>query len=205
MKKDQYYFDVLIRCATFGCDAASFLQESFAQFDPATVVARMEAIHEIEHKADDLKHEMIRKLGKEFITPIEREDILTLSQELDNVVDCLDDVMQRLYMHNVLALRGDMLEFVELIVRCTQALHRALEEFPNFKKSQTIVVHIVEVNNLESEGDALYLEAMRRMNTGESNPINILAWTHIYEGLENCLDACEHASEVIESVIMKNT
>ena len=205
MKKDQYYFDVLIRCATFGCDAASFLQESFAQFDPATVVARMEAIHEIEHKADDLKHEMIRKLGKEFITPIEREDILTLSQELDNVVDCLDDVMQRLYMHNVLALRGDMLEFVELIVRCTQALHRALEEFPNFKKSQTNVVHIVEVNNLESEGDALYLEAMRRMNTGESNPINILAWTHIYEGLENCLDACEHASEVIESVIMKNT
>ena len=205
MKKDQYYFDVLIRCAAFGCEAALFLKESLANFDPQNIVAHMEAVHEIEHKADDLKHEMMRKLGKEFMTPIEREDILTLSHELDNVVDCLDDVMQRIYMHNVLALRGDMLEIVDVIVRCTEALRHALEELPNFKKSQTIVVHIVEVNNLESEGDALYMQAMRRMNTSESNPVNILAWTHIYEGLENCLDACEHASEVIESVIMKNT
>lgn len=205
MKKDQYYFDVLIRCAAYGCEAALLLQESFATFNPDTVTARMEAIHVIEHKADDLKHEMMRKLGREFMTPIEREDILSLSQELDNVVDCLDDVMQRLYIHNVLALRGDMLDIIELIVRCTEALHRALEEFQHFKKSQTIAVHIVEVNNLESEGDALYLEAMRRMHTTETNPINIIAWTHIYEGLENCLDACEHASDVIESVIMKNS
>lgn len=205
MKKDQYYFDALANCAAYGCDAALLLQESFEQFNPETVTQRMEAIHVIEHKADDLKHEMIRKLSREFMTPIEREDILTLSQELDNVVDCLDDVMQRLYIHNVLALRGDMLDILTLIVRCTEALHRALSELHNFKRSQTIAVHIVEVNNLESQGDALYLEAMRRMNMTEPNPINIIAWTHIYEGLENCLDACEHASDVIESVILKNS
>ncbi|NCB31401.1 MAG: DUF47 family protein [Clostridia bacterium] len=205
MKKDQYYFDVLIRSAAYGCDAAMFLQESFLQFEPETVTQRMEAIHVIEHNADSLKHEMMRKLGREFMTPVEREDILTLSQELDNVVDCLDDVMQRIYIHNVLALRGDMLDFIELIVRCTKALHRALEEFPHFKRSQTIAEHIVEVNSLESEGDVLYMKAMRRMNTTETDPINILAWTHIYEGLENCMDACEHASDIIESVIMKNT
>lgn len=205
MKKDQYYFDVLTNCAAHGCEAALLLQDSFAHFNPETVTERMEAIHEIEHKADDLKHQMMRKLSREFMTPIEREDILTLSQELDNVVDCLDDVMQRLYIHNVLALRGDMMDILALIVRCTEALHRALQELPNFKRSQTIAVHIVEVNNLESEGDALYLQAMRKMNMTETNPINIIAWTHIYEGLENCLDACEHASDVIESVIMKNS
>lgn len=205
MKKDQYYFDVLVRYAGYGCKAALMLQEFFSQYDPATVPQLMEAIHTIEHKADDLKHEMMRKLSREFMTPVEREDILALSQEMDTVVDCLDDVMQRLYIHNVQALRGDMLDIVDLIVRCTQALCKAMEEFAHFKKSTTIVKHIVEVNNLESEGDVVYLEAMRRMNTSETNPLNIFAWTHIYEGLENCLDACEHVSDVIESVIMKNT
>jgi len=205
MKKDQYYFDVLIRYAGYGCDAAKLLQESFAQYDPATVTERMAVIHEIEHKADDLKHSMMRKLSHEFITPIEREDILALSQEMDTVVDCLDDIMQRLYIHNVHALREDMLDIVDLIVRCTSALQKAMEEFANFKKSTTIGQHIVEVNNLESEGDAAYLQAMRRMYTSETDPLSIFSWTHIYEGLENCLDACEHVSDVIESVIMKNS
>ena len=204
MKKDQYYFDVLTQCAAYGCDAAHFLQEFMKSFDPKEVPTHMETIHAIEHNADGLKHEMMKQLGKEFMTPIEREDILSLSQELDNVVDCLDDVMQRLYIHNVMAIRQDMLDIAELIVRCTQALREALEELPHFRKSQTIEEHIVEINSLESEGDALYMQAMRRMNTTETNPIKILSWIHIYEGLENCLDACEHASDVIESVIMKN-
>lgn len=205
MKKDQYYYDVLIRCAQYGCDAATFLQESLQAFDPKTLTDRMDTMHAIEHNADSLKHDMMRELSREFMTPIEREDILALSQELDNVVDCLDDVMQRMYIHNVLVLRGDMNEFTALIIRCTQSLQRAVEEFAHFKKSKTIAEHIVEVNTLESEGDALYMQAMRKLNTTEANPLNVLAWTRIYEGMENCLDACEHASDVIESVIMKNS
>ncbi len=205
MKKDQYYFDVLISCANYGCDAAKFLQETLKNFNPDSFTENMDAMHAIEHNADSLKHEMMSKLSREFMTPIEREDILSLSQELDNVVDCLDDVMQRLYIHNILVMRADVDELTDLIVRCTQALRKAAEEFAHFKKSTTIAEYIVEVNTLESEGDALYMQAMRKLNTTETNPLNVLSWTHIYEGMENCLDACEHASDVIESVIMKNS
>ncbi|MDR0840908.1 MAG: DUF47 family protein [Christensenellaceae bacterium] len=203
-KKD-YYFNVMARCAAFGCEAAAFLQDALQRFDPETLTARMKEMHAIENNADTLKHDMMRFLSREFMTPIEREDIVNLAQELDNVVDCLDDVMQRLYIHNIQVLRDDLDAFTAVIVRCTAALHAAVTEFAQFKKSQTIGEHIVTVNSLESEGDMLYLTAMRKLSTTETNPLSVFAWSQVYTGLENCLDACEHASDVIESVIMKNS
>ena len=170
-----------------------------------TLGSRMEDVHAIEHEADMLKHDMMERLGREFMTPIELEDLVALSQELDNVVDCIDDVMQRVYIHNITAMRDDVGEFTALLVRCVAALCRAVGELGNFRKSETIRPAIVDVNSLESEADALYLKAMRLLYTTERDPITVLSWTHLYEGLENCFDACEHASDVIESVIMKNS
>ncbi len=203
--KDQYYFETMARCAQFGLDAAKHLQAALATFEVITLGSRMEDVHAIEHEADMLKHDMMERLGREFMTPIELEDLVALSQELDNVVDCIDDVMQRVYIHNITAMRDDVGEFTALLVRCVAALCRAVGELGNFRKSETIRPAIVDVNSLESEADALYLKAMRRLYTTERDPITVLSWTHLYEGLENCFDACEHASDVIESVIMKNS
>ena len=113
--------------------------------------------------------------------------------------------MQRIFIHNVTAMRDDVGELTALLVRCVEALCSAVGELSNFRKSDTIRPAIVEVNSLESEADGLYLKAMRRLYTTESDPVTVLSWTHLYEGLENCFDACEHASDVIESVIMKNS
>lgn len=203
--RDQYYFETMARCAGFGAKAAAYLQESLSGFDTATLGARIEAMHAIEHDADMLKHDMMEHLSREFMTPIELEDLVALSQELDNVVDCIDDVMQRIYIHNITAMREDVHALTALLIRCVEALCGAVGELANFRKSETIRPAIVEVNSLESEADALYLKAMRRLYTTETDPITVLSWTHLYESLECCFDACEHASDVIESVIMKNS
>ena len=203
--RDQCYFETMARCAGFGAKAAAYLQESLSGFDTATLGARIEAMHAIEHDADMLKHDMTEHLSREFMTPIELEDLVALSQELDNVVDCIDDVMQRIYIHNITAMREDVHALTALLIRCVEALCGAVGELANFRKSETIRPAIVEVNSLESEADALYLKAMRRLYTTETDPITVLSWTHLYESLECCFDACEHASDVIESVIMKNS
>ena len=203
--RDQYYFETMARCAGFGAKAAAYLQESLSGFDTATLGARIEAMHAIEHDADMLKHNMTEHLSREFMTPIELEDLVALSQELDNVVDCIDDVMQRIYIHNITAMREDVHALTALLIRCVEALCGAVDELANFRKSETIRPAIVEVNSLESEADGLYLKAMRRLYTTETDPITVLSWTHLYESLECCFDACEHASDVIESVIMKNS
>jgi uncharacterized protein Yka (UPF0111/DUF47 family) len=80
-----------------------------------------------------------------------------------------------------------------------------MDEFPNFKKSETLMQHIITLNTLEEEGDRLYMAAMRRLHTQTTDPVEIIAWREVYEFLEKCCDACEHAADVVESVVMKNT
>ena len=80
-----------------------------------------------------------------------------------------------------------------------------IEEFRHFKKSQTIGKHIIEVNTLESDGDTLHAECIRKLFCGNEDALTIVAWMTLFEGFEECLDACEDAVDVIESVIMKNT
>ena len=204
-RKDYDYFEALTRGASYICHAAEFLDEIVKTFDANTFVSHTDAMHAIEHSADELKHDMMSHLSHEFMTPIEREDLVSLAQELDNVVDALDDVMQRMHMYHITVLRPDIDQFTQIIVRSAQVLHNAIQEFAQFRKSKTINDLIVEVNRLESEGDAVYMESMRNLFSEETNPVNILIWTNIYDGLENCLDACEHVSDVIEGVIMKNS
>ncbi|MBQ6692513.1 MAG: DUF47 family protein [Clostridia bacterium] len=203
--RDQYYFDTMNSTANFGKKAALYLQDTLASFNIATFEQKVEEMHAIEHEADTLKHDMTERLSKEFMTPIELEDLVALSHELDNVVDCIDDVMQRIYIYNITAMREDVAPLCALLVHCTDSLCKAVKELANFRKSATIRKEIVEVNNLESDGDALYMKAIRSLYTTEKDPIAVLAWTNLYDGLENCFDACEHASDVIESVIMKNS
>jgi len=203
--RDQYYFDTMNSTANFAKEAALYLQETLASFDTATFPEKVEAMHDIEHAADDLKHAMTERLSREFMTPIELEDLVALSHELDNVVDCIDDVMQRIYIYNITAMREDVKPLCALLVHCTDALCKAVKELANFRKSETIRKEIIEVNSLETDADAQYMKAMRTLYTTEKDPISILAWTNLYEDLEDCFDACEHASDVIESVIMKNS
>ena len=122
------------------------------------------------------------------------------------MTDSIDDVTMRIYMYNIRSIRPDALRFAQLIQRCTDALREALEAFSDFRKHSAKVNEcIIAVNALEEEGDRLYTEAIRRLYCSELGHVEIIAWTEVFERLEMCCDACEHASDVIESVIMKNT
>ena len=116
----------------------------------------------IEHAADLEKHKLMEQLTKEFITPIEREDIILLFQQIDDVTDCIEDVARKLYMYNVTSIRPEMTEFAEIIHQCCVVTKDALSEMPRFQKSETLKTHIIRVNELEEAGDRLHFSAMRR-------------------------------------------
>lgn len=204
-KKDYNYFECFCEVGKLANDAASYLNQVMEHFDAAKIPEHVESMHKLENAADIKKHELTSCLAHEFITPIEREDISTLSQELDNVVDTVEDVMRRLYMFNVAALRPEAVEFTRLIARSCATFSRLLAEFPNFKKSKTIKDLIIEINTLENKGDKLHAESLRRLFTQPAAQDERLVWMMIFESLENSLDACENAADLIESIIMKNT
>ncbi len=204
-KESNYYFDAFAKGIFYANDAATLLQSCFDNFDVANIKAQLDAMHEIEHAADGIKHEMMERLMKEFLPPIEREDIVELSRTIDDVTDSIEDVLLGIYMFNITTLRSEVKEFTSLISRCCNALKEITQEMHNFRKSTLLKEKIVEVNGLEEEGDRLYTEAMRRLYTEETNAVSILAWTTIYDRLEKCCDGCEHVADMFEQVVMKNS
>ena len=204
-KGDQIYYDSFTSCADCACQAAKMLADALEHFDYSSMQLRMDEIHKIEHAADQKKHALTEELLRAFITPIEREDIAELSSNIDEVVDCLEDVLIRVYINNVSSIRPDAVAFARLLIRCCEVTKAALEEFPNFRKSKKLKELLIEISDLEEEGDRQFIHAMRALHTDGSGPIEIIAWREIYIYLEKCADACEHVADTVESVVMKNS
>ena len=204
-KENDYYFDTFVKGIFYANDAAALLESCFENYRASDMKTQIEKMHRIEHAADEVKHEMMQRLVKEFLPPIEREDIVALAHTIDDVTDAIEDVLLGMYTFNIGKLRPDVREIVGLIARCCIALKEMAGELHNFRKSSVLRTKIIEINGLEEEGDRLYTEAMRRLYTEEKDPIAILAWTTLYDRMEKCCDGCEHVADMVEQIIMKNS
>lgn len=204
-KRQNNYFEMFVELVDFCCQAADTLHENLVNFDADKLADSIAVMHHIEQEADHKKHDMINKLIHEFITPIEREDIMALAQEIDDVTDSIDDVLLKIYMYNIKSIKPETLEFSETIVQACRQLKLMMEDLHNFKKSTKIRESIIEVNRLEELGDTLYTKAIRNLYTTSQNPIEIISWTEAFARLEKCCDDCEDIADIVESIIMKNS
>lgn len=208
MKKQRTndYFEGFVIGMDSACKAAEYLEDLIEHFDPKTLEDQVEEIHKIEHAADDNKHELMQKLAREFITPIEREDIILLLQQIDNVTDFIEDVVRKMYMHNVMSMRLEAAKFASIIKQCCYESREALKELPGFQKSgKRLLEAIVKVNEFEEEGDRLYCTAVRRLYCENAEPLERITWTKMFDWMEACCDACEDVMESVEMVVLKNS
>ena len=205
VKKNNDYFEMLVDLIGYSCEAASLLDNTISNFIMSQIDSRIKDMHKIEHNADIKKHEMINKLSKEFITPIERGDIIELANEIDNVTDAIEDVLVRIYMFNISVMREEAVEFSKLIVKICNETSALIKEFRNFKKSSEIRKLIINISDLEEEGDRIYTRSIRGFYSSIMEPIKFITWKETFEYFEKCCDACEHVADGIESVIMRNT
>ena len=205
-KKDDKYFEAFIEMSNHSVTAAEYLNETLNDFHPDKLDIAIEKMHSIEHEADMANHVMTKMLAKEFITPIDREDIMTMASSIDTVTDKIEDVMLRLYMFNIKEIREDALILGNMIVKCVKSMKSAVEEFSNFRKSKLINERVIEINHLEEEGDRLYTKAVRNVFTDpELAPLSAAAWNQVLHYMESVFDACEDVADVIEGVLMKNS
>ncbi len=204
-KQDAFYFETFVSTVEDACRAADMLQHALASYHPETLKQQLDAIHAVEHTADTKKHELMNVLVRAFITPIEREDIIALAHNIDEVVDRIEDVLIRMYCNNIPSVRPDALELVKLLVACCSEVKALMREFADFKRSKKLKDHIVQINNIEEEADRLYIQCVRNLHTACTDPLEIMGWHEIYAYLEKCVDACEHVADTVETVIMKNS
>lgn len=205
MKQKNDYFKMMEEQIALSAKAARLLNTMLADYRPEDADKNRVEMHKIEHDGDEVRHEALRRLSREFITPIERDDILQLVQIIDDVTDAIEDVAIYLYMFNVPVLPVRALSMSALVERCVDALQKAIGELHNFKRSNTLKPLLVEVNDVESEADDAYLEAVRELFVTEQAPKERYGMKAVYDSLESCCDLCERAADVIENVVMKNT
>ncbi len=204
-KGDKFYFENFAASTALSLQAASYLVDCLENYNPNNIEHMLEQMHKIEHQADVKKHEMSAALAKAFVTPVDREDLDMLSHQLDDVTDKIEEVLQMFYINRIETIHPAAVDFGKKIVLSCQLLCQLMEEFENFKRSKKIRELIVALNDVEEDCDQLYLHSMRDVSRNAPSVLSVIAWRDIYECLEACSDACEHVSECVASVIMKNT
>ena len=206
MKKTEFnYYDEFIKNADFALEISMILKDYANYFDANKAKEIEKQVHQVENEADKNLHEIINYLVKDFLPPIEREDIIVLSHRIDDVIDCIDEVVINLDILNVKSLRKDFTEFSNLINSCCIDLKKMILNFKNIKDYEKTKEVIISINKIEELGDELYQKAIRNLYQSEKNPIEVSAWTIIYGSLEDCFDACENVASCIEEIILKNT
>ncbi|MBQ7906869.1 MAG: DUF47 family protein [Clostridia bacterium] len=204
-KGDKFYYENFAACATLAKEASNYLVECLEGYDVEKIEEMLVKMHEYEHSADVKKHEMNQALAKAFVTPVDREDLDLMSHKLDTVLDLIEEVLQKLYIYNIKTIEPAAIEYAKKLVKACDVLCAIMTEFESFKKSKKLHPLIVESNDIEEECDKLYLETMHQLTKNSTDVLTTMSWRKIYDGFEACSDACEHVSDTVASIVLKNT
>ena len=204
-KGDKFYFENFAASTALSKEAATYLVNCLENYDSENMQQMLTQMHDIENQADIKKHEMREALAKAFVTPVDREDLDMLSHKLDDVTDTIEEILQMFYIYNIQKIQPAAVEFAKNIVKSCNLLCELMGEFENFKRSKKIHSLIVELNDVEEECDKLYLASMRELTRSGEDVLLTISWRDLYDCFEACADACEHVSECVGSVVMKNT
>lgn len=204
-KNKNDYFKLAEEQVACCVEAAELLEQILGDYSVEGLQERRDQMHRIEHKADEIHHDILTRLSAEFITPIDQEDILHLVQIIDDVTDALDEVVFECYMFRVDKIPESVPELSQIVCRCVKALAGAVKELKNFKKPEQLRAKLIEANTIESEADAVYVEAIHKLFGEETDSRKLIGSKAVYDCLESCCDLCEHAADVIEQIIIKNT
>ena len=197
--KEEKFFDMFISMAQNAHESSKLL--TLMMEHPDKIRDTAESIKALEHKGDRMTHDLIVKLNKTFIVPIDREDIYGLSSKLDDVTDLIESIARRLVLFKVTEVSEPALELARVLQRSTAAIVVAVSELQNGMK---VMDPCIEINRLEDEADHIYHLALAKLFESEKDPIALIKWKELYEKLEASLDRCEDVANVIEGIIVKN-
>ncbi|HXD74338.1 MAG TPA: DUF47 family protein [Vicinamibacterales bacterium] len=197
-REEKFYSDFLTMADELQ-KGARLLEEMLSGDKP--VWDKADEIKEVEHKCDFLTHEIIQRLNRTFVTPIDREDIHALARSLDDVMDAIDASAAVIRLYSLTKVRPGARELTRVISSSTVVIHHALAAL---EQTKGVSAHGVEINRLENEADRIHQQAVVSLFDEETNPILVIKWKEVLDFLEQATDRCEDVANVIESVVVKH-
>jgi predicted phosphate transport protein (TIGR00153 family) len=197
--REERFFDDFIALAEQINVGAGLLEQMLVPDRP--IWDKADEIKEVEHKCDHLTHEIIQRLHRTFVTPLDREDIHSLARSLDDVMDAIDASAAVVRLYQIDRVRVDARELARLVKVSAEQVVIAMKAL---ERRTGISTPAVEINRLENEADRLHQSALRRLFEEERDPITIIKWKEILDFLEAATDRCEDVANVLEGVVVKH-
>ncbi|MFL5922691.1 MAG: DUF47 domain-containing protein [Gaiellaceae bacterium] len=198
-QKREFY--VLFASASENAVAISRLLVELLDRFPDDGRGMLRDIKELEHEGDRLTHEVISLLNRTFVTPFDRDDMYRLASALDDICDHVDEAADNIDAYEVKDVPELAKTQADVILRAAEHLHEAVQRLEGFRDSRR---QLVALRELEDEGDRLAREAIADLFRSGQDPITVIRWKDIHERLEEAVDACENAADVLEAILVKN-
>jgi predicted phosphate transport protein (TIGR00153 family) len=202
--KSNYYFDSFPQLCHFSVECAEYILTFMRSFDHAKLEETKANVHLIEHAADDKKHEVTQKLLTEFITPIDREDILQLLKLIDDITDAVEEVSLKLYLYDYKELPPDTIPFMRLTLESIEKTEECLKHFKDYLDPSIINPLILSVVHLEEESDTEYINDVRFTYLNETDGFRRHKAEAMYTMLEETSDRCREVCRYVQLIMFKN-
>ncbi|MBQ5921557.1 DUF47 domain-containing protein [Anaerovibrio slackiae] len=201
-KKSNEFFVLFEESAEYFYQATLLLDEVMMDHRKADI--KVKEINDLEHRADKVNDAIIDKLNQTFITPIDREDIYAIANGLDDGVDQLQGMLQRIVIYHTGEAREGALRLTKLLIESTAEIKRAAALLNSISKNQNELLAITsKIDKLESEGDHVFRGELAYLFEYVKDPIELIKWKDLLEGLEDTLDHCERMADLLKGVVMK--
>jgi uncharacterized protein len=194
------FYDLFNQAAANTVEISQKLIQLLDEF-PDTAEERMRDIKELEHHGDRLTHELVDLINRTFVTPFDRDDMYRLAGVLDDVCDHVDDSAEKIIGYGAREIHEPARRQADVIHRAAAKLCEAIGKLEGFKDSKR---QLIELRELEDEGDRIAREAIAGLFDGGVDAISLIRWKDIHEQLEEAVDACENAADVLEAILVKN-
>jgi predicted phosphate transport protein (TIGR00153 family) len=197
--KTTEFYDLFARAGQNLLETARLVERRFAEFPEDTV--RQADVKALEHQGDEVTREILELLNTQYVTPFDREDIYDLAKEIDDVVDYMENASDLLGLYKVESRLDASLEQCRVLVEAAEHLHSALADLKHLRRADQ---HVVEVKRLEDEGDRIVRAGIAGLFENQADPLTVIRWKDILEALEDAIDSCETAADLVGNIVVKN-
>jgi len=194
------FFELYCKASANAVDIARLLVELLERF-PDGFADLQRRIKECEHRGDTLTYDLVDLLNRTFVTPFDRDDMYRLAGALDDICDFVDEVADNVGLYGVRQIPPEARQQADVVVRAAQKLDEAVGLLEGFRDSKE---QLVALRDLEDEGDRIVREAVAGLFRSGQDAISIIRWKELHEELEEAVDACENAADVLEAILVKN-
>ena len=196
------FFTWFEQAAANNVEGARLLEQLCMDFTNAE--KKVEELHNLEHKGDEIGHRIYEKLNSVFMPPLDREDIAAIISGLDDVMDYIHEAAEAMCIYNIKAPTPQSCELATIIRLCAEEVAKQLPLLRRRRAMRGIDKGIIELNRLENKADILLREAVRELFQNPHDPIEVMAWTRIYETMERVTDKCEDIGDVLRGLVIKH-